>query len=87
MLFQGGVETGRLRFRAIGALKRTPNSKLVAINPVRRGQYNTSFRADDERLTRMREATYTLCPPGHTPESQRIYQAIRQMIVRYIDAG
>ena len=81
VLFQGGVETGRLRFRAIGALKRTPNSKLVAIGnqAVRRGQYNTSFRADDERLTRMREATYTLCPPGHTPESQRIYQAIRQI--------
>ena len=66
------------RHREIGALMRTPNAKLVAIdNQTRRGQYNTSFRADDERLKPMREATYTLCPTGDTPESQRIYQAAR----------
>ena len=77
VLFQGGVRTG-LRFRAIGALRHTPGARLVAIdNLTRWGQYNTSFGADDERLTPMREATYTLCPAGHTPESQRIYQAIR----------
>ena len=77
VLFQGGVRTG-LRFRAIRALRHTPGARLVAIdNLTRWGQYNTSFGADDERLTPMREATYTLCPAGHTPESQRIYQAIR----------
>ena len=77
VLFQGGVRTGVLRFRAIGALRHTPGAKLVAIDPARKSQYNTSFGADDDRLTPMREATYTLCPAGHTPESQRIYQAIR----------
>ena len=76
VLFQGGVRTGRFRYRAITALKRTPNARLVAIDKqARMGQYNTSFLAGDERLTPMREATYTLCPAGHTPESQRIYQA------------
>ena len=77
VLFQGGVRTGVLRFRAIGALRHTPGAKLVAIDPARKSQYNTSFGADDDRLTPMREATYTLCPAGHTPESQRIYQATR----------
>ena len=79
MLFQGGVATGHgVRLRAVAALKRTTGAKLVAIdNQTRRGQYNTSFRADDERLKPMREATYTLCPTGDTPESQRIYQAAR----------
>ena len=79
VLFQGGVATGHgVRLRAVAALKRTTGAKLVAIdNQTRRGQYNTSFRADDERLKPMREATYTLCPTGDTPESQRIYQAAR----------
>ena len=78
MLFQGGVETGR-RYRAISALRNTSGARLVAIDDLaRRGQYNTTFSADDERMTPMREATYTLCPPGDTPESQRIYQAISQ---------
>ena len=77
VLFQGGVRTGVLRFRAIGALRHTPGARPVAIDPARKSQYNTSFGADDDRLTPMREATYTLCPAGHTPESQRIYQAIR----------
>ena len=88
-LFQGGVATGVAnggRLREIGALMRTPNARLVAIdNQTRRGQYNTSFRADDERLKPMREATYTLCPPGDTPESQRIYQAISQGSIPLLD--
>ena len=67
VLFQGGVETGHGRYRAIGALRNTSGARLVAIDDLaRRGQYNTSFSADDERMTPMREATYTLCPPGHT---------------------
>ena len=89
VLFQGGVATGVAnggRLREIGALMRTPNARLVAIdNQTRRGQYNTSFRADDERLKPMREATYTLCPPGDTPESQRIYQAISQGSIPLLD--
>ena len=61
VLFQGGVRTG-VRFRAIGALRHTPGARLVAIHDLaRRGQYITSFGADDERLTPMREATRTRC--------------------------
>lgn len=88
VLFQGGVETGRgRRYRAIGALKRTPGARLVVIDtPQRRGQSrqyaanwsaDASFHADDERMAPMRAAVYTLCPAGHTPESQRIYQVDR----------
>ena len=88
VLFQGGVGTGHgVRLRAVAALNRTSGAKLVAIdNQKQSGQYDTLFRTDDERMAPMREATYTLCPPGDTPESQRIYQAISQGSIPLLNA-
>jgi hypothetical protein len=66
---------------AIAALNNTPGARLVLLDGKRR-------RLHDASLTDlMRDANYTLCPTGDTPESERIYQALEAGSIPLLDHG
>ena len=66
---RGGTRARRIA--TIAALRRTPGAKIELLGS-RAADVNVSARA----IELMRDATYTLCPYGDTPESRRIYQAL-----------
>lgn len=67
----------RQRGEALAALSRTPGHEAMLLHR-REMRHNPSLVAEVQQRSarRMREATYTLCPPGDAPESSRIYQAL-----------
>ena len=71
----------RPRDELIAALNNTPGASLVLLDGRRR-------RLHDASLTGlMRDANYTLCPTGDTPESERIYQALEAGSIPLLDHG
>ena len=85
VVFIGRERTGHgVRLKSLAALRRTPGSKVVEINISHPGvsneifKANLTFKSEDPRLRPMARANFTLCPPGDTPESERIYHAISQ---------
>ena len=80
VLFYGSPDQGHgVRQRFVRAMLRTNGSQLLRVTD------KAPMRSDDDRFGPMARASYTLCPPGDTPESQRIYHAISQGSVPLLD--
>ena len=71
------------RRETLRALNNTPGGRLVIL----KNRRETGSLMQEQIIEQMRNATYTLCPPGDTPESRRVYHALAAGSIPLLDPG
>jgi hypothetical protein len=80
VLFIGSNHTSDRRVQALNGIAHTPRSHIILLK-----SRDPGVVWNGAPLELMRDAVYTLCPHGDTPESQRIYQALAMGSVPLLD--